>query len=116
MKRYIASREAHTGTSGFTNYWGCSQADIDRTLEKVSQDYPNSVVVDGSDDWNSPKHKRPENFQCEKLALFHSGISGISSSGIVVSPEEYAKLSEWYEKTFSRNIETSCNIYNVSNR
>lgn len=87
---------AHVGYSGFTNYFPGTREDIAAALEEVFEDHPGSVVIDGADNWFWHRYERPETFprqfDIQPLAMFHSKISGISKSGIVVTAEDYHKI------------------------
>ena len=75
-----------------------SIVDVPATVAKALAAHPGAVIIDGTDDWNAPRELRPESFVqdlgLKPLALFHTGVSGISSSGIVVSKEDAAKIPE----------------------
>jgi hypothetical protein len=96
MKTYRAHGQTHTGTSGFSNHWPGSKEDIARALTQVFADHPDAVVLDGDDDWYAPGCRRPakirEVFGFDPLAFFHSGISGISISGVVVTREIFERI------------------------
>ena len=105
--RHEVKSTAHVGYSGFTNYFPGTSEDIAAALEKVFEDHPGSVVINGTADWLSPRFERPETFRhqfdIQPLAMFHSGISGISKSGIVVTAEDYQKiLREFPDQTWGR--------------
>jgi len=116
MKKYLVSAGVHVGSSGFSNYFGgYTEKDLNKTLQEVFNDFPDSVVIDGSDDWYSELKHSPSSickkFNVEVLANFHTGISGISCSGVVVEKEEFKRLKD----TCSRigfDIEKTCNCYN----
>lgn len=90
---------SHTGTSGFTNYSGAQPP-----LAKVWKEFPNSVVVDGDDDWYADVRFQPPQlctvFGIKPLALYQSGISGITSSGVVLSETGYATFIKLYEERY----------------
>lgn len=93
---------SHTGTYGFTNYFAGSSEDVARGLEKVFADFPDAVVIDGSDDWFAKPWTRPGKFinafEIKPLALFHSGSSGVSKSGIIITEEDFDKIVEGFPK------------------
>lgn len=97
---YNASRGAHTGTSGFTNFMG--HPDIPKALNQVFQDNPHAVVIDGDDNWYAPPLMHPEATAKEarlSSSSFHSGVSGISKSGIVLKSEkDYARWLNFFDK------------------
>ncbi len=94
MKTFYASRNPSSGYSGFTNFMG--PADVDAALHEVFAQHPKAVVVDGSDDWYQPEERRPQRFDrlynVNIIAYFHSGISGITYSGIVIDENELSKI------------------------
>jgi hypothetical protein len=86
---------AHTSSNGFVNYFGRSPKPAD-----VWADFPDAIIVNGSDNWNSHEAQRPQRlvkkFGIEILAWFHTGISGMTKSGFVCTPEEFAKFRRAY--------------------
>jgi hypothetical protein len=104
VKRYIASTEVHVGTSGFTNYGGTTPTSITRTQATIRRDLGPCVLVNGDDDWYAPRRRRPEvlaeDLGLIPLALYQSGISGITSSGIVLSEEQYRTFRDAYVLTY----------------
>lgn len=95
-KTYRAHGPTHTGSTGFSNHWPGTAKEVARALERVFADHPGAVVLDGQDDWYAPGCNRPERFRdvfdFEPLAFFHSGISGISVSGVVVTREVFERI------------------------
>lgn len=93
---YSAHGGSHTGTSGFINHFPGGPLCDARARARVFRDFPNSVIVDGSDDWYSPPWSRPamlvNRYGIKPLAYFHSGISGISKSGVVLTREDWETL------------------------
>lgn len=92
----------HTRIGGFRcgmPYWDASnQEPMEVMVERVLSEHPGCVIVNGSDDWRHPISSRPEAI-CEILAikpvaLFHTGCSGIASSGVVVSRKDYKKMKD----------------------
>lgn len=106
-KTYRAHGQGHTGSTGFTNYRPGTRQDVARALDDVFADHPDAVVVDGDDDWYACGADRPaswpEMFGVEALAFFHSGISGISKSGVVLSREDFDRIErEFPTRTFKQ--------------
>ena len=104
---YLASGGKHTSSHGFVNYiGGATKERFQASLQEVFARHPNAVVLNGSDDWDDPQCRRPESFpqkfDIQPLAYFHSGMSGISKSGIVVSREDFDKIErEFPSKAFT---------------
>lgn len=112
-KNYLASRGLYSGRSGFVNYIeGMPIASLKDLHQKMKSDLGEFVIVDGNDDWSAPVEYRPatfvETFVAETghdyLATYHTGVSGIAKSGIVVSPYVFGKLAEWYKAKFGVEI------------
>lgn len=104
---FRAHGRGHTGSSGFTNFWPGTRDDVARGLAAVFEAHPGAVVVDGDDDWYASEADRPacwpELFGVEALAFFHSGISGISKSGVVLSREDFDRIErEFPTRTFTQ--------------
>ena len=59
--------------------------------------------------------QRPERFAhdlgIENVALFHTGISGISSSGVVLTRTEFEKLVGRYRDTYGKEITEVLHVY-----
>lgn len=122
-------QERHVGSSGFTNYMGATEEQYAAARAQVFADFPGSVIVDGSEDWTVPPEWRPSTFLAPRrpnhqgydrdpapvtvLALYHSGISGIVRSGIVVSAEDYAKLAAWYEASYGKKLDVRMRVYHA---
>ena len=116
MKIYNPQSGSISSSIGaWVNYNGASKEAFNATRSKVFEDFPNSVIVDGTDDWFAPKHRRPETFidlGIKLLAYYHSGISGISKSGIIISHDEFKKLETIYQKKYQNiNLHKACKIY-----
>jgi hypothetical protein len=96
MKTYNAAGGASTGTTGFTNFVG--KSNNEGALAAVFADFPDAVVLDGSDDWYSNPLSRPSDIcremEIKPLALYHSGISGIAKSGVVIRFEDFERLAD----------------------
>jgi len=118
MKEYSATGRAHTGTSGFTNYGPGTGAQLSAALDRVFAAHPGAVVLDGDDNWYASEANRPAAFAkifgIEPLASFHTGISGISKSGIVVSLADAVRIErEFPTKVFTQLREpdrTGCRL------
>lgn len=118
MKTYLPNGvEAHVGSSGFTNYWRCGDIERDQDFAaRVLSENPGCVIVDGSDDWSRPPWRRPERFchdlEVSVVARFHTGVSGISSSGVVLTMEEYEKAREKFPAAYEgRKINDCVRVY-----
>jgi hypothetical protein len=119
-RTYYKSSGMHTSSSvcASVNYFDRkSGTELDALHRQMRDELGDFIVVDGSDDWYSNKWDRPESFfvafnrsrlnvesgpqvNTDLLAYYHSGTSGITKSGIVVSVETFDALAEWYEKEF----------------
>jgi hypothetical protein len=115
LKTFYAVAGSMSGSSGFTNYTPGRPNDIRKALEEVWREFPDAVVVDGSDDWMAPIQRAPYRWQREfgidQLADFHSGISGISRSGLVLTEEAYLKLRQAFQLRFGGAVESSVRVY-----
>lgn len=98
------------GTSGFTNY---IPGDQDAALKGVWEKYPTAVVVDGVDNWMAPAHKRGAivGKLVETLALFHTGVSGISMSGFVIEAEKLPGLEAAYLEEYGVHLSEFMRVY-----
>ena len=119
MKKYIPfGTSNHTSTSGFTNYFGSATETIDQMVNRVFEETPNCVVVNGTDNWYADTLCKPEvlfnqHFKTSKepIAFFHTGTSGISSTGIVIAIEDYNALSKAYQEKYGFAMDKKMKIY-----
>jgi len=119
MKKYIpCGTSTHISTSGFINYFGNSTETIDQMVNRVFKETPNSVVINGTDNWYANTFAKPEavfneHFKMSKepIAFFHTGTSGISSTGIVIAIEDYNALSKAYQEKYGFAMDKKMKIY-----
>lgn len=117
MKTYNPQSSSVSSSIGaWVNYSGASAAAFQKTRQQVFVDFPDSVIVDGSDDWNDPIYKRPQAFleklDIKPLAFYHSGASGITRSGVVVSKDDFIVLEQKYSENFkSQILANNCKLY-----
>lgn len=109
IKTFYATGSGHVSSTGFTNFFSGTPEKIRSVLQTVAKEFPNAVVINGDDDWYSKSEVRPETwrnlFEIEILAYFHSGISGISKSGIVIDQKNFEKLKDRYQEEFGIPLE-----------
>jgi len=108
-----------SSAAAWRNYLGASEAEYRATREQIFADFPGCVIVDGDDDWSADPWRYPMSFReepriverrngpCqiglgigEPLAWYHSGVSGISRSGIVITREQYDLLCARYKVAY----------------
>lgn len=112
LKTYlgVSPGGVHVGSSGFTNYM-----DNKPNPMAVFKDHPTAIIVDGDDNWYADKEKRPatvvRDAGIEPLAWFHSGISGITKSGAVLTPKDFAKLEAYYLREFKKPLGDCVKVY-----
>jgi hypothetical protein len=111
LKTYLGTgSQTHTGSSGFTNYFGNKPNPM-----AVFRDFPAAIIVDGNDDWSAKKEMRPasvvQDAGIQPLAWFHSGISGITKSGVVLTPKSFAKLEAYYLREFKTPLGDLLTVY-----
>jgi len=113
LKTYLGisnGSDVHTGSSGFTNYFNNKPNPM-----AVFKDHPTAIIVDGNDDWSAPKNTRPasvvQDAGIEPLAWFHSGISGITKSGAVLTPKDFTKLEAYYLREFGKPLGDVLTVY-----
>ena len=119
MKKYIPiGTSTHTSTTGFVNYIGNPTEAIDQMVNRVFKETPNSVVINGTDNWYANTFDMPEivfkeHFKLSKepIAFFHTGTSGISSTGIVIAIEDYNDLSKAYQEKYGFAMDEKLKIY-----
>lgn len=98
-KRWFASGFKMVSSYGNVNY-SPSQSALNAGLAAVFSESNDYVVIDGDDDWYAPKIAHPDVVasvaEVPIVGLFHSGISGISSSGIVILARHYEAFKTKY--------------------
>ena len=108
MKVFNTASSSTTSSHGFVNYLGSSPEKRAATFAAVFAEFPGAVIVDGTDDWYAMVQVRPETWERElgikPLAMFHTGISGISKSGIVVSAEGFKALEDAYFNKWGADV------------
>lgn len=106
---YNPERRCWVGHMGGLNYEPPCDEAVGEALDEVWTDHPGAVILDGTDDWFAPEHVRPELFEdmfgIEVLALWHTGASGSSTSGIVLTEAEYETLNIRYRMENSYSLE-----------
>lgn len=102
-------RDAWRGEMGGINY---EAATFEATVEAIRwalAQHPGAVIVDGTDDWNAPDYVRPqlliERWGIAPLAWWHTGLSGESYSGAVLSVEAYERMASSYRRDFACELE-----------
>ena len=106
----------HVGSSGFLNYWrDRNTEDTSSLAARALKENEGCVVLNGQDDWTSPEWKRPETFcrtlGVEPVALFHTGISGVTSSGVVISKEDFNRLQDEYVARYGHDLTQAVKVY-----
>lgn len=103
LKTYSGHAGSHTGSSGFTNHFTGGPICQAKALARVFKDFPDAVVLNGQDNFEAPIVARAPalcaRFEITPLAYFHTGISGIAKSGVVLSREDYARFQEAMKTT-----------------
>lgn len=114
IKVYLGGGLPNVGSSGFTNYNPTPETRA-AAIKEVFEDFPNAVIVNGSDDWYNPNYKRPKElvqvFKLPILAYYHDGISGVLYSGIVLDKEVFRNFEVDYEEHFGIPIQKWLTIY-----
>lgn len=127
IKTYYKSSGKHVSSSicASVNYFDRLKGpELDALHDRMKSELGEHVIIDGSDDWGANVKHRPENFIMQYnrerlgiqsgpklldgvLAYYHSGTSGVTKSGIVVTPETFDALSEWYADKYGDPIDQS---------
>lgn len=94
MKTYQASGGKHVSSNGNVNYMSCNDNDKIKTARRVFDEMGLGVViVDGDDDWYGKVINKPARIareaSIELLAWFHTGISGLSISGVIIDASKF---------------------------
>lgn len=115
IKVYNGSGIPSTSYCGFVNFLHRTKEQAATVRKEVFTDYPNSVIVNGSDNWFDPYQKRPKElafeFKLPLLAYYHDGISGLVYSGIVIDAETFKNFEIDYEERFGVPVTRHLTIY-----
>lgn len=99
---YGPTRKQYEGEMGGTNYEIATPKATAAAIHWVLHQHPGAVIVDGSDDWYSPAYVRPEllcqRYAVRPVALWHTGKSGLTPSGVVLDPRAYDLFRRRYER------------------
>lgn len=124
-KQYLAVGGKHVSSSfaASVNYFDSFNPEQSAAVrDRITADVGENVIIDGDDNLHANAKERPEVFIVEYnkqrlgithgemvndgvLAYYHSKTSGITNSGIVVSPQTFDALSEWYAQTYGVAID-----------
>lgn len=114
-KVFLCATESTTSSNGFVNHIFSTARDIERTKHQVFNEYPDAVILDGEESWHSADHKRPEvfarKFKIDVIAYFHSGISGVTHSGIVISKESFETINNLYKETYGFDLASHITVW-----
>lgn len=117
IKVYIGSGIRTVSSNGFTNYMNRTPEEAAKAREDVFKDFPNAVIINGSDDWYDPIYKRPKElankFKLPLLAYYHDGISGLVYSGIVIDKKHLPGFEVDYEEAFGMPVQQHLMIYGI---
>lgn len=109
LRTYAPDRSTWTGQMGGLNYEVPSPHAVQDALRTVWADHPGAVVLDGTDDWHAPEWARPElfpdRFAVRPLALWHTGVSGKSVSGLVLDLDEFEVLNRRFRNATGLYLE-----------
>jgi hypothetical protein len=99
---YGPAREAYEGDMGGTNFEIATPQATAAAIHWVLGQHPGAVIIDGSDDWYSPAYVRPEvlcrRYGLRPVALWHTGKSGLTPSGVVLDPGSYEQFRRRYSR------------------
>lgn len=108
----------HTSSSigAFVNYFG-PKPDPKMVLSECEAKHGvGMVIVDGSDDWHSPASTRPQVWVPKDMivAYYHSGISGITRSGVVLRASDYDSLRRIHAEKYGDNAWSKMREYRLN--
>lgn len=108
LRVFTASSNPSTSSNGFVNYDFATPKGLRRALDAVFAEWPDALVVDGDENWSGREQNRPEVFARKAgiapLALFHTGISGVTHTGIVVTDVDFERLAEDYQARYGEPL------------
>ena len=114
LELFTPQRETWHGDMGGLNYGRATPESLAEALELVWSRWPGCVVLDGTDDWEAPEQMRPETFpriySCRPLARWHTGMSGETASGLILSLDEFRRLESAYREHWGHGFEDAPSV------
>ncbi len=108
VRVFNASESKSISSSGFTNHSGATKSGLHAALDAVFAEWQDAVVIDGDDNWSAHEKNRPEVFARKlgvtPVALFHTKISGMTHSGIVVASDDFDRLAAGYQAKYGEPL------------
>lgn len=121
---YLAVGGKHVSSNGFVNYLGGRlhgddlKALHDRIAKECGRPGVPVVIIDGSDNWNDSAHRQGAYLRrlardngIPILAEYHSGVSGINNSGMVIERKDLLKLATLYHQEYERKLDEVMKVY-----
>lgn len=109
LRTYGPRRGSWVGEMGGLNYEAAEPEAVVQALRFVFAELGDVVVVDGTDDWDAPAQFRPEAVAqatgTTPLAWWHTGASGHSVSGMILTRREYRRFCRAYRRRFGAHPE-----------
>lgn len=99
---------AHVSSSrgAWINYFGRAPDPYTVLVECSARVGEPCILINGSDDWTRPHKERPQAWvgpviePDQVVAWYHSGVSGITRSGLVVRQSDAAQIGRRYADLF----------------
>jgi len=102
-------RDTWRGDMGGLNFRVAPASEVSAAACWVQERWPGCVIVDGSDDWHAPDHVRVHDLLCawqiRPVAWWHTGVSGATPSGAVLTPDQYAEFAVRYQSLYGTTPE-----------
>lgn len=113
-KAYIVGIPFDSG-GGFINYVSRTEESAAWIRKEVFKDFPNGVIINGSDNIYDAYYKRPPRIvrmlSVSILAYYHDGSSGFQCTGVVIDKALLPEFEVDYEETFGIPVNKWLTIY-----
>lgn len=95
--------DCSVSTTGFVNYFPSAER-TQRKIDEAFQKYGDDIaIIDGEDNWYAPRILHISHllnkFNIPQIAEFHTGISGIATSGAVIKKSDLQKFIKMFNKS-----------------
>lgn len=112
------ARGTWRGEMGGLNYDLPTKGATVDAISSVLATHPGAVIVDGADDWHAPDYVRPEvlvrRAGIVPVAWWHTGLSGVKRSGVVLSSAQYEALCNAFRVDYGCELEAIPGLHEPS--
>lgn len=97
-------RETWRGDMGGLNFVVAPASEVALAVEGARERWPGCVILDGSDDWYADDRVRVHDlcnaWRIVPLAWWHTGVSGVTPSGAILTAAQFDEFRGLYRRRF----------------